>query len=203
MRRCLLAVVILGFVALVQPANAAEPRVALVIGNSAYAVAPLTNPANDARLMAATLRNLGFEVMERIDADQKTMKYAIIEFGERLDQAGSDAVGLFFYAGHGLQVKGENFLVPLNAQIDNDSHVAIEAVSAFWVLGEMEFAGNRMNFVILDACRNNPLAEEMKRRMGATRAFAVGGRPAGRSVSVEDVLGFRVSAAHGDLSVAA
>ncbi len=127
MRRCLLAVVILGFVALVQPANAAEPRVALVIGNSAYAVAPLANPANDARLMAATLRNLGFEVMERIDADQKTMKYAIIEFGERLDQAGSDAVGLFFYAGHGLQVKGENFLVPLNAQIDKESHVAIAA----------------------------------------------------------------------------
>ena len=94
MRRCLLAVVILGFVALVQPANAAEPRVALVIGNSAYAVAPLANPANDARLMTATLRNLGFEVMERIDADQKTMKYAIIEFGEHGDGIGHTDVSL-------------------------------------------------------------------------------------------------------------
>ena len=180
MRRCLLAVVILGFVALVQPANAAEPRVALVIGNSAYAVAPLANPANDARLMAATLRNLGFEVMERIDADQKTMKYAIIEFGERLDQAGSDAVGLFFYAGHGLQVKGENFLVPLNAQIDKESHVAIEAVSAFWVLGEMEFASNRVNFVILDACRNNPLARSFR---SGTRGLARMDAPRGSLIA--------------------
>ena len=78
---------------------AAEQRVALVIGNSAYASAPLANPANDARLMAETLRGLGFDVIERTDANQKEMKLAIFDLGDRLEAAGKDAVGLFYYAG--------------------------------------------------------------------------------------------------------
>ncbi len=159
---------------------AAAPRIALVIGNSAYEETPLANPANDARLIAATLRDLGFEVMERIDADQKTMKYAIVEFGERLDSAGKDAVGLFFYAGHGLQVNGENYLVPLNANIAKESHVAIEAVSAGWVLGEMEFARNRLNLVILDACRNNPLTRSFR---SPTRGLARMDAPRGSLIA--------------------
>ena len=117
---------------------AATPRIALVIGNSNYAVAPLANPVNDARLIAATLRKLGFEVNLRLDADQKTMKYAIVEFGERLTTAGADAVGLFFYGGHGLQVGGQNYLIPLAAKIERESHVSIEAVSAGWVLGKFD-----------------------------------------------------------------
>ncbi len=153
---------VLGFVGPVLAATAPEPRVALVIGNSAYQNTPLANPANDARLMAATLRGVGFEVIELIDADQKAMKRAIVEFGDRLETAGSEAVGLFFYAGHGLQVNGENFLVPLSAEIEREKHVAIEAVSATWVLTQMEYAGNRTNFVILDACRNNPLVRRFR-----------------------------------------
>jgi uncharacterized caspase-like protein len=159
---------------------AAPPRIALVIGNSAYKDIPLANPANDARLIDATLRGLGFDVVLVVDADQKTMKYAIVEFGERLAQAGGDAVGLFFYAGHGLQVDGQNYLVPLAAEIEKESHVAIEAVSAGWVLGEMEFAGNAMNFVILDACRNNPLSRSFR---SGTRGLARMDAPRGSIVA--------------------
>ena len=128
--RLLTAVLGLVMVAGTSHGVAAQPRIALVIGNSAYDDIPLANPANDARLIDATLRDLGFDVALVVDADQKTMKYAIIEFGERLSQAGRDAVGLFFYAGHGLQVDGQNYLVPLAAHIEKESHVAIEAVSA-------------------------------------------------------------------------
>ena len=159
---------------------AAPQRIALVIGNSAYADIPLANPANDARLIDATLRDLGFDVALVVDADQKAMKYAIVDFGERLAQAGGDAVGLFFYAGHGLQVDGQNYLVPLAARIEKESHVAIEAVSAGWVLGEMEFAGNAMNFVILDACRNNPLSRSFR---SATRGLARMDAPRGSIVA--------------------
>jgi uncharacterized caspase-like protein len=161
-------------------AIAAPPRIALVIGNSAYQDIPLANPANDARLIDATLRGLGFDVMLVVDADQKAMKYAIVEFGERLAQAGGDAVGLFFYAGHGLQVDGQNYLVPLAAEIKKESHVAIEAVSAGWILGEMEYAGNAMNFVILDACRNNPLSRSFR---SAARGLARMDAPRGSIVA--------------------
>ena len=160
--------------------GAAEPRIALIIGNSAYADIPLANPVNDARLMSQTLRDLGFDVIEVLDADQNTMKYAIVEFGEKLDLAGKAAVGLFYYAGHGLQVGGENFLVPIGARIKKESHVAIEAVSAGWVLGEMEFAGNRMNIIILDACRNNPLTRSFR---STTRGLAQIRAPAGSLVA--------------------
>ena len=178
MRRLVFTVMI-GLAALATPA-AAEERIALVIGNSAYRDNPLTNPANDARLMAATLADLGFEVIERIDADQKAMKIAIFEFGDRLEAAGKDAVGLFYYAGHGLQVGGDNYLVPLGAAIERESHVTIEAVGASWVLSVMEFAGNRMNFVILDACRNNPLTRSFR---SATRGLARMNAPRGSLVA--------------------
>ena len=157
-----------------------QARIALVIGNSGYANAPLANPANDARLMSATLRRLGFDVIERIDADQKEMKVAIFELGDRLEQAGKDAVGLFFYAGHGVQVDGENYLIPLKLEISKERHVAIEAVGTSWVLGQMEFAGNRMNFVILDACRNNPLTRSFR---SAVRGLARMDAPSGSLVA--------------------
>ena len=155
-------------------------RIALVIGNSGYADAPLANPANDARLMAKTLRRLGFDVIELVDADQKTMKVAIFELGDRLEAAGKDAVGVFFYAGHGVQVDGQNYLVPVGAQIEKERYVAIEAVGASWVLGQMEFAGNRMNFIILDACRNNPLTRGFR---SATRGLSRMDAPRGSLVA--------------------
>lgn len=137
-------------------------RVALVIGNSAYLESPLPNPANDARLVATTLRGLGFDVVERIDADQKTMKRAIQDFGDRVTASGRSTVGLFYYAGHGLQVAGENYLVPVNADIRRESDVTIEAVNAAAVLSILDYAKNDLNFVIMDACRNNPYARSFR-----------------------------------------
>ncbi len=148
--------------------QAAEQRIALVIGNSAYVNAPsLANPANDARLMSSVLREQGFEVIERLDANQESMRLAVTEFGKRLEAAhsntaGGPAVGLFYFAGHGLQVAGENYLVPIGAPIQNESHVRIYTVSAGEVLGVLDYASNGLNIVVLDACRNNPIARSFR-----------------------------------------
>ena len=160
---------------------AAEPRVALVIGNGAYGeIGPLANPVNDARLMADALRELGFEVLVRTDADQTAMKRAIQEFGGRLEAAGRDAVGLFYYAGHGLQVRGDNYLVPVSARIQREADVEIEAVNAGWVLQQMDWAGNRLNFLVLDACRNNPLSRGFR---SADRGLARMDAPRGTMIA--------------------
>jgi formylglycine-generating enzyme required for sulfatase activity len=140
----------------------AETRIALVIGNSDYSSGPLPNPANDAKMIAETLNNLGFEVIARRNADQNTMKRAIQEFGARLEKAGPAAVGLFYYAGHGVQLNGRNYLIPTTAQIEREGDVEIEAVSADWVIEQMRYARNRLNIVILDACRNNPFTRSMR-----------------------------------------
>jgi hypothetical protein len=137
-------------------------RVALVVGNGRYASSPLTNPANDADLIAATLRGLGFEVRLQKNADQASMKRAIEDFGAALDKAGPDSIGLFYYAGHGVQMNGRNYLIPVGANINRDADVDIEAVSADWVLEQMRSARNRLNFVILDACRNNPFVRSFR-----------------------------------------
>jgi len=135
----------------------AENRVALIIGNGAYpSVGNLANPPNDAKLMAKTLRQVGFEVIERINANQKTMKRAIKEFGNKLEAAGKDSVGLFYYAGHGVQVGGTNYLIPVRVDIEDEADVSIEAVSADDVQVQMAYAGSRLNIIIMDACRNNP-----------------------------------------------
>jgi hypothetical protein len=141
---------------------AAEQRIALVIGNSAYADSPLLNPANDAKLMASALREQGFEVMERLDVDQNAMKLAVRDFGNRLKAAQGGAVGLFYYAGHGLQVDGENYLIPVGAPIADEGDVDIFAVGANGILRTLEDARNGLNIVILDACRNNPFARSFR-----------------------------------------
>ena len=130
-------------------------RLALAIGNSAYQTAPLKNPTNDAQDMAATLRNLGFEVILKTNADQRTMEDAIRSFGRQLRNGG---IGLFYFAGHGVQMGGRNYLMPVDARIESESDVKYEAVDAGRVLGKMEDAENQLNIVILDACRNNPYA---------------------------------------------
>jgi uncharacterized caspase-like protein len=150
---------------------AAEPRVALVIGNSAYPSGPLRNPANDAELMADTLRKVGFDVIERRNADQLTMKRAIQEFGKRLEDAGPKAVGLFYYAGHGVQLSGRNYLIPTTANIEREGDVEIEAVSADWVIEQMRYARNALNIVILDACRNNPFTRSCDRPTAGWRSW--------------------------------
>jgi formylglycine-generating enzyme required for sulfatase activity len=172
-------IVVLGLLS--QAANA-EPRLALVIGNAGYSqdMGPLPNPANDADLMAQTLTKLGFQVTRLVDADQKQMKRAIADFGSALMAAGPEAAGLFFYAGHGIQIAGENFLIPLGAEIEKEADAEIEAVSANWVLTQMEFAGNRINIVILDACRNNPMARSMR---SASRGLARMDAPKGSFIA--------------------
>ena len=119
--------------------------------------------------MARTLRSLGFQVIESIDANQKGMKKAIKSFGNKLEMAGKDTVGLFYYAGHGIQVGGENFLIPVNVDIQTEADVDIEAVSADDVQGYMAFAGNNLNIIIMDACRNNPLKRSFR---SASRGLA-------------------------------
>ncbi len=148
----------------------AEKRVALVIGNGAYpSIGRLGNPPNDAKLMARTLRQLGFSVIERINVNQKNMKKAIKAFGDQLANAGKDAVGLFYYAGHGVQVGGTNYLIPVNVDIQDEGDVDIEAVSANTVQNGMAFAGNRLNIIIMDACRNNPFKRSFR---SATRGLS-------------------------------
>ncbi|MEE8436458.1 MAG: caspase family protein, partial [bacterium] len=131
-----------------------EQRVALVIGNSAYTrISKLRNPVNDAQAMTRVLKLSGFQVTTLIDADRKKMLRAVTRFGKQLRNGG---VGLFYYAGHGVQARGRNYLIPLGAEVEDVPDLEYEAVDAGRVLGKMESAKNRLNIVILDACRNNP-----------------------------------------------
>jgi uncharacterized caspase-like protein len=136
-----------------------EKRVALVIGNAAYAVGRLNNPVLDARAMAQVLRGLGFEVLAREDVDHQKLRRAIADFGERIAGGG---VGLFYYSGHGLQVNGRNYLVPVDAELKSERYVGAEAVDVDSVLAQMHEAKTRVNIVILDACRNNPFAQRFR-----------------------------------------
>lgn len=138
-----------------------QVRTALLIGNSRYTTAALKNPVNDATAMAKELQQSGFDAYLYTDLDQATMKKAIREFGQLLKERGG--VGLFFYAGHGLQSDGRNFLVPVNAEIHKVQDIEFEAVDLGRLLSEMEYAENKLNIVILDACRDNPYKEEFKK----------------------------------------
>ena len=135
-------------------------RLALVIGNSAYTgdLAALRNPVNDARLMEKTLRQVGFSVTRIENADWQVLTDAIVTFGDALHRGGKDGVGLFYYAGHGVQYQGENYLIPVGARVEYERHLKARAVSAKRPLEEMEGAPTALNIVVLDACRNNPFA---------------------------------------------
>jgi uncharacterized caspase-like protein len=137
-----------------------EHRVALVIGNGSYTNSPLRNPANDARAVAGSLKQLGFEVAHHENLGLKAMGRAIRDFGSKLKDVGG--VGLFYYAGHGMQVNGRNYLIPVDADIQNEDEIAFNALDANLVLEKMDTANNRLNLVILDACRNNPFARSFR-----------------------------------------
>ncbi len=148
--------------AVAKPAVAAmakEQRVALVIGNSTYKNSPLRNPANDAADVAKALQGLGFQVTLKQNQSRDTMGQAIREFGNKLKRGGT---GLFYYAGHGMQVKGKNFLLPVDADIQSEDEVPYRGIDANELLAKMESAKNRVNIVILDACRNNPFARSFR-----------------------------------------
>ncbi|MBN8182529.1 caspase family protein [Roseibium aggregatum] len=148
----------------------AERRVALVIGNSGYAnVAELKNPYNDAKGMSDKLTDLGFDVVTGLDLSLRDMRQTVREFIKKLDNAD---LALFFYAGHGIQVNGENYLVPVDAELSTHLDLDFEALPANLVLNAME-QSTKVNLVFLDACRNNPFTENLARSMG-TRSSAVG-----------------------------
>ena len=140
-----------------QGAALAQARSALVIGNNAYAFAPLLNPTNDAADVTRTLREAGFSVTTLIDADRQTMLDGVAQFSAQLKSSGG--VGLLFFAGHGVQVAGENYLLPIGDGIADASELADKAVSASAIVHSMAMSGNDLNIIILDACRDNPLTE--------------------------------------------
>jgi uncharacterized caspase-like protein len=165
-------VMALALLILVAPVSvfANEQRVALVIGNGAYKDSPLKNPVNDATDISAVLKELDFKVITRTDATLRQMKAAVDAFWVELKQGG---VGLFFFAGHGLQVQGRNYLVPVDAGVAVEQDVEFECLDAGRVLGRMEAAGNDLNLVFLDACRNNPFARSFRSgRRGLARMDA-------------------------------
>ena len=143
----------------VSPPNAGK-RIALVIGNGAYTNAPaLKNPPNDARDMAGALSKLGFDVEHGIDLNQKQMKFMIRQFGQKLKAGGQ---GVFYYAGHGVQSKGRNYLIPVDAVIESEADLEDAGVDVQLMLNYMDDAQNGLNIVILDACRNNPFGRSMR-----------------------------------------
>ena len=150
----------------------AENRVALVVGNNAYLhTARLENPLNDARDMAIALKRAGFDVVEALDADKRKLDGALRSFADRLTRAD---VALLFYAGHGLQVGAQNYLVPVDAKLERERDLEFEAVKLDFVPRQMEIdRDGKTTIVILDACRDNPLARNLARTMG-TRSGAVG-----------------------------
>lgn len=147
---------------------AAERRVALVIGNSAYAsAARLENPANDAVDMAQALRGLGFDVVSGVDLDGNAMRRAVRDFSDKLE--GAD-VALFFYAGHAVQVSGQNYLAPIDTDLRKESDLDFETISLDLVRKQMERSA-QTQIVFLDACRDNPLARGL---LGRSRAIGQG-----------------------------
>src|SRR5262249_22948572 len=133
-------------------AVAQQRRTALVIGNAAYKDAPLVNPVNDAADMATALKRLGFDVTILRNANLQTMEDNIEAFSIKLRQGG---MGLFYYAGHGVQIDGENYLIPVGELIASQVQARARSVAVGTVLGAMRDARNELNVVILDACRNN------------------------------------------------
>jgi Caspase domain len=175
------AVAALCFLLFAEPAPAqefnSEQKIALVIGNARYPGAPLRNPVNDARAMADKLERLGFQVTLLENADNRDMARAVGAFGATITRGG---VGLFYYAGHGLQVRGRNFLVPIDARIESEASVLVEAIEADSVLEQMAAAGNRLNIVILDACRNNPFERRFR---GSSAGLAQTEAPTGSLIA--------------------
>jgi uncharacterized protein (TIGR02145 family) len=141
-------------------ANQPQRKIALVIGNGSYISSELANSENDARAMKVALQSVGFTVLEYENLTQGQMKKAMDDFGMRLK--GND-VGLFFYAGHGIQSRGYNYLIPVDAQLKSEEEVEYDCVQADRILAKMEGSGTKVNIIILDACRNNPFERSWTR----------------------------------------
>lgn len=150
-----------------QKNDATPSRLALVIGNSDYPTAPLRNPVNDADEIARKLQELGFTVTLLTNVGLRPMERAVVKFGKQLKETGG--VGLFYYAGHGVQVNGENYLVPTDARLEEEEDVRIETIDVDLVTGVMLNANNGLNLIVLDACRSNPFGRRFR---GGPRGLA-------------------------------
>jgi TPR repeat protein len=151
----------------------AEARTALVVGNSKYTSNPLANPGNDAEAIAKALTSVGFSVTKLVDADAAAFRRAVVAFGRKLRT--TEGVGLFYYAGHGVQIDGENYLIPVAADIQQARDAIAEGVSLGEVLRTMDSAANRINIVVLDACRNNPYGSGTRGAQGLAPVSAPAG----------------------------
>lgn len=171
---------------LLQPAWA--KNYALLIGNSAYSIGALDNPANDAHDLANVLRSTGFDTTVILNQNADAMRQAIRDFGEKLRD--NDGIGFFFFAGHGVQVAGENYLLPVGFPFRNENEVQTHAVSANLVLRYMEDAKSRVNVIVLDACRNNPF---IKTRSLKSRGLAPMDAPSGSLVAFSTAPGTEAS----------
>lgn len=169
----LLVVLALLFLAITTWAAEEPRRVAIILGNGNYAnTSVLVNPPNDARAISAALETLGFDVFSVVDATKRDLDRLEIDAGKILRGA---EVGLFFYAGHGMQINGENYMVPVDASFDNVSDVSSQLVSLTQFLRRME-EFTPTNLIFLDACRNNPLADVIQGQVMEGRAIKVGER---------------------------
>ncbi len=158
-------------------AQQGENKVALVIGNSTYRAAPLKNPANDSRDVAARLRGLGFTVIERSNLTVKQIGGTLREFRSKLTPG---SVALFFYAGHGLQIKGENYLPAVDADISSEEDVPTQSLATKQIMDVLGDAKTRLNLVFLDACRDNPYARGFR---SASRGLSKESAPSGTLIS--------------------
>jgi ankyrin repeat protein len=154
------------------PSPTSQKKVALVIGNKNYADMPLRNPVNDAHDVSRVLTRLGFAVTTKADLDQKSLEGSIHQFSQETKDAD---VALFYFSGHGCQVKGENYLVPVGYVFQAEADIRFKAVNASFVLEKMEPAKDRINIIILDACRNNPFRGFRSLTRGLTAMEAASG----------------------------
>ena len=145
----------------------AETRIALVIGNGDYSFSPLDNPPKDAQIITNALNQTGFEIIQLKNANQENMKRAVRDFSKRLQEA-NDAVALFYYAGHGVQFEGHNYLIPTDADIRSQADVEFESIDAQWILDTIKESHSGLSVIVLDACRNNPFASSTR---SATRGL--------------------------------
>jgi hypothetical protein len=188
---------LIGLLLWINPATA-ESRLALVIGNSAYkTVTALPNPANDARVMGVMLRAAGFELVDAPDLSQADMRRALRDFAANVALKGPDTVALVYFAGHGLQIEGENYLVPVDAKIEREADVAIEAVRLADVMAALASTPSRTRIVILDSCRNNPFSSISKT---TGRGLAIVDAPTGSIVSYATAPGMEALDGAGDNS---
>ncbi|HUR65362.1 MAG TPA: caspase family protein, partial [Chitinophagaceae bacterium] len=160
------------------PGNA-EKRIALIIGNGEYIHGTkLKNPVNDANLMADSLKKIGFDIIKLTDADKSTFEKAVYEFSKKLRQYD---IALFFYAGHGIQLDGINYLLPVDADLNEKDDVKFQSISVNFITEEFEKYPDHTSILILDACRNNPFRSWMR---GAELGFkSIAGQPAGSIIA--------------------